>query len=75
MCAVEIKAGAEAPLLEVRDLRKEFRIRRGKATVRAVDGVSFSLARGEILGLVGESGCGKTTTGKLVMKLEEPTSG
>lgn len=75
MRAVEHRSKAEAPLLEVRDLRKEFHVHRGKAVVKAVDGVSFSLGRGEILGLVGESGCGKTTTGKLVMKLEEPTSG
>ncbi len=67
--------GADAPLLEVRDLKKEFRVHRGKSIVRAVDGVSFTLARGEILGLVGESGCGKTTTGKLVMKLQQPSSG
>jgi peptide/nickel transport system ATP-binding protein len=64
-----------APLLEARELRKEFKVRRGKETVRAVDGVSFRLDRGEILGLVGESGCGKTTTGKLVMKLERQSSG
>jgi peptide/nickel transport system ATP-binding protein len=70
------RPGAEgAPILEVRDLRKEFRVHRGKAIVKAVDGISFSLGRGEILGLVGESGCGKTTTGKLVMKLAAPTSG
>jgi peptide/nickel transport system ATP-binding protein len=69
------RTGGEAPLLEAVDLRKEFRVHRGKAVVRAVDGVSFTLARGEILGLVGESGCGKTTTGKLVMKLQAPTSG
>ncbi len=68
------KAGA-APILEVKDLRKEFRVHRGKAVVHAVDGISFSLMPGEILGLVGESGCGKTTTGKLVMKLAKPSSG
>jgi peptide/nickel transport system ATP-binding protein len=62
-------------ILEVADLRKEFVAHRGKAVVRAVDGVSFSLRRGEILGLVGESGCGKTTTGKLIMRLLEPSSG
>ena len=66
-------------VLEVRDLRKDFRLRKldskGHSMVHAVDGVSFSLRRGEILGLVGESGCGKTTTGKLIMKLLEPTGG
>lgn len=65
----------DSPILEVSELRKEFVSHRGHALVRAVDGVSFSLKRGEILGLVGESGCGKTTTGKLVMRLVEPTSG
>jgi ABC-type oligopeptide transport system ATPase subunit len=49
-------------LLEVRDLAKHFAV--GSGTVRAVDGVSFTIRRGETLGLVGESGCGKTTTGR-----------
>ena len=70
-------------LLEVKNLFKLFPVRRGlgqllsgeKRFVHAVDGVSFEIRRREILGLVGESGCGKTTTGKLVMKLLEPTSG
>jgi peptide/nickel transport system ATP-binding protein len=65
----------DSPILEARDLKKEFVSRRGRERVRAVDGLSFSLRRGEILGLVGESGCGKTTTGKLIMRLLEPSSG
>lgn len=67
-------------LLDVRGLKKYFAVQKGafsKATetVRAVDGVSFSLAKGETLGLVGESGCGKTTAGKTVLRLLEPTAG
>jgi oligopeptide/dipeptide ABC transporter ATP-binding protein len=70
-----------APLLEVRDLKKYFPvksggvIRRTVAHVQAVDGVSFTLGKGESLGLVGESGCGKTTTGRLITRLYDPTSG
>jgi oligopeptide transport system ATP-binding protein len=67
-------------LLEVRNLVKHFEVRSGffggrRGTVRAVDGVSFAIARGETLGLVGESGCGKTTTGRCILQLEPPTSG
>jgi peptide/nickel transport system ATP-binding protein len=67
--------GASPRILETRNLKKEFLSHRGKIRVRAVDGVSFGLRRGEILGLVGESGCGKTTLGKLIMRLTEPSSG
>jgi peptide/nickel transport system ATP-binding protein len=74
---------AEENMLEVRGLAKLFPVRRSlsqmmrgeRRFVHAVDGVSFAVRRGEILGLVGESGCGKTTTGKLVMKLLEPSGG
>jgi ABC-type oligopeptide transport system ATPase subunit len=68
------------PILEVRELKKYFPIRKGVLArtvghVKAVDGVTFSVAPGEVLGLVGESGCGKTTTGRCVLRLVEPTSG
>jgi oligopeptide/dipeptide ABC transporter ATP-binding protein len=66
-------------LLEARDISKLFSVRRGlvggKGIVRAVDGISFKIEPGQTLGVVGESGCGKTTTAKLVLGLEEPTSG
>ena len=69
------------PLLKVDNLVKHFPITRGVlkkkqvAAVRAVDGISFYVNKGETLGLVGESGCGKSTTGKVIIRLEEPTSG
>ncbi|MEI7646065.1 MAG: dipeptide ABC transporter ATP-binding protein [Chloroflexales bacterium] len=71
---------ARENLLEVSNLKKYFPIkggmmRRTVATVRAVDGVSFHVRRGETLGLVGESGCGKTTTGRTVLRLEQATAG
>jgi oligopeptide transport system ATP-binding protein len=66
-------------LLEVKNLQKLFPVTRGlarkKAFVRAVDGIDFSIARGETLGLVGESGCGKTTVGRLILMLITPTRG
>ena len=70
-----------APLLEVNGLAKHYPVRKGLilakqvGTVRAVDGVSFSLNRGETLALVGESGCGKSTTARLVLRLIEPSAG
>lgn len=69
------------PLLELRDVKKHFPVTRGLirqqtiGQVKAVDGVSYSIGAGETLGLVGESGCGKTTTSKLILMLEKPTSG
>ena len=68
-------------LVEIRDLKKHFPVMKGVifqkpiGWVKAVDGVSYSIATGETLGLVGESGCGKTTTSKLLLMLEKPTSG
>jgi oligopeptide/dipeptide ABC transporter ATP-binding protein len=61
------------PLLEVRNLKKYFKT--GAGLLHAVDDVSFSLERGKTLGLVGESGCGKSTTGRAILRLLEPTSG
>jgi oligopeptide/dipeptide ABC transporter ATP-binding protein len=71
---------AREPILKVRNLVKHFQVGgglfgRGAGIVKAVDGVSFEIHRGETLGLVGESGCGKTTTGRCILRLEPPTSG
>jgi oligopeptide/dipeptide ABC transporter ATP-binding protein len=68
------------PLLAVQGLKKHFPITRGlfstvKAYVKAIDGVSFHIDRGEVLGLVGESGCGKTTVGRVIIRLYRPTAG
>ena len=72
--------GQDEILLEVKNLKKYFPIQRGflrrtVGYVRAVDGISFYIKKGETLGLVGESGCGKTTTGRCILRLIEPTSG
>ncbi len=80
MSTVEVGVGLR-PIVEVEHLVKHFRARRGwrdgarSGPVRAVDDVSFTLARGETLGLVGETGCGKSTTSRLVLRLLEPTAG
>jgi oligopeptide transport system ATP-binding protein len=74
-------AAAAPPLLEVKGLRMHFPISEGVligrkiGEVKAVDGVDFTIRRGETMGLVGESGCGKTTTGRCILRLERPTAG
>ena len=71
---------AETPLLEVKHLKKHFPIKGGVFSktigyVYAVDDINFTLEKGETLGLVGESGCGKSTTGRTILRLIEPTDG
>jgi oligopeptide/dipeptide ABC transporter ATP-binding protein len=79
-----MSVNGQPPLLEVRDLVKHYPVRRGvidalrrepRRAVRAVDGVSFRIGKGQTLALVGESGCGKTTTGRCVLFLQQPTAG
>src|SRR3712207_4352993 len=75
------RADGQTPLLEVRGLKMYFPITQGiliqrrTGWVRAVDDISFHIARGETLGLVGESGCGKSTTGRAILQLYRPTAG
>jgi len=76
-----VRPSSQRPLLEVKHLRMHFPVTEGVmfrkvvATVKAVDDISFTLHAGETLGLVGESGCGKTTTGRCILQLEKPTAG
>lgn len=75
-----VPASASPPVLEVSELKKHFStsrgfLRRNAGPVLAVDGVSFSIRRGETLGVVGESGCGKSTLGRTALRLIEPTAG
>jgi len=81
MSATDVPDDGQDVLLEITDLQKYFPVTKGIvfkrtiAQVKAVDGVSLSVRKGETLGLVGESGCGKTTIGRCILKLEKPTAG
>lgn len=73
-------AAGQETILELRDVKKYFPIRSGffqrkVGDIKAVDGISFSLKRGETLGIVGESGCGKSTAGRTMIRLYKPTDG
>ncbi|WP_420783528.1 ATP-binding cassette domain-containing protein, partial [Streptomyces sp. LPB2020-019-1HS] len=81
VAAIEKPVKRGEPILQVRDLKKHFPLTQGIlfkkqiGAVKAVDGVSFDLYQGETLGIVGESGCGKSTVAKLLMNLEQATAG
>ena len=66
-------SSSNGDLLQVRDLKKHFKV--GRETLKAVDGISFGIGRGETLGLVGESGCGKSTAGRVLTRLYQPSGG
>ena len=76
-----INEALDVPLVELRDLKVHFPVRKGfilektVATVKAVDGVSLAIPRGQTMGLVGESGCGKTTIGRAILQLQPLTEG
>src|SRR5437588_7589407 len=71
----DARANRKGELVSVRKLVKHFPVEGSDDLVRAVDGVSFEILRGETLGLVGESGCGKSTVGRCLLRLIEPTKG
>ncbi len=81
MAEASAPSGSPEPLVQIRGLKKHFPVTKGAVLqrivghVKAVDGVSLSISRGEALGLVGESGCGKTTIARCILKLLEPTDG
>ncbi len=81
MAETSAPSGSQEPLVQIKGLKKQFPVTKGAVLqrtvghVKAVDGVSLSISRGEALGLVGESGCGKTTIARCILKLVEPTDG